>query len=222
VGNHELALLEGVTELADFPEPEKLAERIKDDVLAGKVTAAFAHAGWFFTHAGVHNALLQRLRAEMRTASDRRFSLRRLADHVNQKLRGAVEAGDFTDPVFAVGPARGGEDERGGIFWADFDFELHSPARAPRMHQVFGHTPEGYAGARFRASTDGRRINIDIGIAEDYGGNLGYLEIVGREAVAHYIENGDEHVETMGVAPVAPKRKEPEPPAVPTQEEKVS
>ena len=53
---------------------------------------------------------------------------------------------------------------------------MKAPARAPRVHQVFGHTPEGYKGATFRRTSDGRRINIDIGIVEDHGGNLGYLE----------------------------------------------
>jgi hypothetical protein len=203
LGNHEVSLLEGDFSLADFPEPETLAARIREDVLARRVQAAYSHAGWFFTHAGVHHGLLQRLRTEM----GKRFTLLRLAEHLNQKLVTAAETGSYSDQIFAVGVGRGGEDDRGGIFWADFDLEMVSPRRAPTMHQVFGHTPEGYEGARFRASTDGRRINVDIGIAETYGGNLGYLEIAGREAVAHYIEDGVEQVESMGVAPVVPRPK---------------
>ena len=73
---------------------------------------------------------------------------------------------------------------------------MKAPARAPRVHQVFGHTPEGYKGATFRRTSDGRRINIDIGIVEDHGGNLGYLEIQGREARAHYLTEGREVIET--------------------------
>ena len=203
LGNHEVSLLEGDLSLADFPEPESMASRVREDVLALRVQAAYSHAGWFFTHAGVHHGLLQRLRGEM----GKRFTLPRLAKLLNEKLVNAAATGDYADPIFAVGVVRGGEEERGGIFWADFDLEMASPRRAPAMHQVFGHTPEGYQGARFRASTDGRRINVDIGIADAYGGNLGYLEIAGREALAHYFEEGIEHVESMGLAPLAKRRK---------------
>ncbi len=214
LGNHEVALLEGYFDLADFPEPEKLAERIRQDVLDGRVQAAFAHAGWLFTHAGVHYNLLQQLRAEMQGSGEtpRRFTPRRLAAHLNGRFRAAVTAADYSDPIFAVGLARGGDDATGGIFWADYDEELMAPARAPRIHQVFGHTPEGYEGARFRQTSDGRRINIDIGIAEDYGGNLGYLEIRGREAIAHYLTEGGDETESLGSAPLA-RPPHPRPPA---------
>lgn len=215
LGNHEVSLLEGDYSLADIPEPEKMAERIRADVLAGKVQAAYSHAGWLFTHAGVTYPLLQSLRSDMRAESEtvKRFTLPRLVAHINARFMDAVAEGRFSHPMFAVGEARGGETKLGGIFWADFDFELESPARAPRIHQVFGHTPEGYEGARFRSSTDGRRVNIDIGINEDYGGNHGYLEIRGREAIAHYLEEAGERTESMGVAPRARVRKPVEPAA---------
>lgn len=205
LGNHEVSLLEGIYDLTDFPDPESLARRIRSDVIEGRVQAAYAHAGWLFTHAGVHMNLLQLLRAEMKSAQGikHRFTPPRLAAHLNARLRHAVEVEEFTDPIFAVGHARGGEEDTGGIFWADFDRELEAPARAPRLHQVFGHTPEGYEGARFRKTSDGRRINIDIGIAEDYGGNLGYLEIRDREAMAHYLHGEAEEVERLGTAPLA-------------------
>ncbi len=118
-----------------------------------------------------------------------------------------MESGDFSDPIFKVGEARGGDHATGGIFWSDFDVEMLAPARAPRIHQVLGHTPEGYEGARFRRTSDGRRINIDIGIADQYGGNLGYLEIRGREAFAHYVLDGGEEVESLGSAPLARVRR---------------
>jgi hypothetical protein len=209
LGNHEVHLLEGGHDLTNFPEPEALAERIRQDVLDGKVQAAFAHAGWLFTHAGLHFNLLQRLRGDMQASAEtkQRFTLRRLAAHLNLKLRNAIEHSDYSHPIFAVGKARGGDSETGGIFWADFDSELKTPARAPRVHQVFGHTPEGYKGARFRQTTDGRRINIDIGIVEDFGGNLGYLEILGREAIAHYFVGDHEEIESLGRAPLARPRK---------------
>ncbi len=210
LGNHEVMLLEGIYGVADFPEPEKLAERIREDVLTGKVQAAHAYNGWLFTHAGLHHTLRQRLRAEIRATGVKRITLPRLAQHINNKFRDAVETGTFTDPLFAVGRARGGENELGGIFWADFDWEMVSPARAPRIHQVFGHTPEGYEGARFRSSNDGRRINVDIGISDAYGGNHGYLEIVGREAFAHYLGDDDtEVVESMGMAAAIRRRDKP-------------
>jgi hypothetical protein len=210
LGNHEIALLEGFYDLTDFPKPEALADRIRSDVGEGRVQAAYAHAGWFFTHAGIHYNLLQSLRAEMSAGDKRqRFTPPRLASLLNQKLRTAVETNEFTDPIFAVGQARGGEKATGGIFWSDFDEELEAPRRAPRLHQVFGHTPEGYEGARFRRTSDGRRINIDIGIAEEYGGNLGYLEIREREAVAHYLEGDEEIVESLGAAPLSRRRRKP-------------
>jgi hypothetical protein len=208
LGNHEVSLLEGEYDITDIPDPQALARRISRDVLEKKVQAAFAHRGWLFTHAGLHMNLMQRLAAEMKTLEDRpRFTPRRLAHNLNQRLRQAVASGIYTDPIFAVGRARGGEDATGGIFWADFDEELRAPSRAPRIHQVFGHTPEGYSGARFRRTSDGRRINIDIGIVEDHGGNLGYLEIRGREAVAHYLSEDAEETESLGQAPLARRRK---------------
>jgi hypothetical protein len=207
LGNHELSLLEGHFDLTNFPNPETLAERIRTDTLDGRVQAAYAHNGWLFTHAGLHMNLLQSLHAEMKAEKTQRFTLRRLAQHLNQRTRQGVEANSFEHQIFAVGKARGGDSDTGGIFWADFDQELRAPSRAPRFHQVFGHTPEGYEGARFRQTSDGRRINIDIGIAEEYGGNLGYLEILGREALAHYLENGGEEIISLGRAPLAHTRK---------------
>jgi hypothetical protein len=212
LGNHEVSLLEGAYDITDIPDPQGLARRISRDVLEKKVQAAFAHRGWLFTHAGLHMNLLQRLAAEMKSVEGRpRFTPRRLAHNLNQRLRQAVETNTYADPIFAVGRARGGEEATGGIFWADFDEELQAPARAPRIHQVFGHTPEGYTGARFRRTSDGRRINIDIGIVEDHGGNLGYLEIRGREAVAHYLSPDGEETEVLGEAPLARRRNETPP-----------
>lgn len=207
LGNHEVMLLEGDFQFADFPNPEKMANRIREDVLAGRVLAAHAYGGWLFTHAGAGFSLLQRLRNEMRGSEERpkRFTLKRLAAHLNQKLHVAVRNADYSDPIFAIGEARGGESATGGIFWADYDEELHAPSRAPRFHQVFGHTPEGYKGAKFRRATDGRRINIDIGINDDLGGNMGYLEIRNREAIAHYINKDGVVVESLGVAERLPK-----------------
>lgn len=211
LGNHEVSLLEGDYDLTDFSETEaaEAAVRIRQDVVDGKVQAAFARNGWLFTHAGLHMNLLQSLRADMNASGKERFTPRRLASHLNQRFRSAVESGNFDDPIFAVGKARGGDAGTGGIFWADFDSEMKAPARAPRVHQVFGHTPEGYKGATFRRTSDGRRINIDIGIVEDHGGNLGYLEIQGREALAHYLSEGREVIETLGSAPLARRHKEP-------------
>lgn len=205
LGNHEVALVEGDFTMADFPHPEVLADRIKGDVMSGRVRAAYAHGGWLFTHAGVGYPLLSRLRKELRERSEKpaRFTPNRLAAMLNAKLKYAVENGVYTDPIFDVGEARGGEKATGGIFWADYDEELHAPARAPWFHQVFGHTPEGYEGAKFRNATDGRRINIDIGITDAMGGNLGYLEIRGREAIAHYLHDDAEEVESFGTAPLA-------------------
>ena len=203
VGNHEVMLLEGDFSHADFPGARAMAGRVAEDILAGRVRAAWAHGGWLFTHAGVVHSQILRLRGEMRAATERprRFSIRRLAEHLDGKLHAAVQAGTYTDPIFDVGTSRGGDERDGGIFWADFDDELETPRRAPRIHQVFGHTPEGYHGARFRASGDGRRINIDIGITDDYGGNLGWLEIRGREAVAHYITAEGIETVSLGEAP---------------------
>ena len=209
LGNHELMLLEGDYSLADFSEPKKLAEEIREDVVEGKVQAAFSYGGWFFTHAGVAAGLLTKLRGEMRAQSERprRFSLKRLAEHINNKLKDAARTGDYIDAIFTVGAPRGGDKgDTGGIFWADFDEELHTPRRVPKVHQVFGHTPEGYTGARFRKTSDGRRLNIDLGISEEYGGNLGYLAIQGRQATAVYLNDEGAETEPMGEAPAQEKR----------------
>jgi hypothetical protein len=220
LGNHEVSLLEGNYDLTDFASPETLAARIRIDVQERKVKAAYAHRGWLFTHAGLHYNLLQSLRADMQSSEEKkRFTPPRLAHHLNRRLRRAVQSGDYSDPIFAVGRARGGEEDTGGIFWADFDEELKTPARAPRIHQVFAHTPEGYRGARFRRTSDSRRINIDIGIVEDHGGNRGYLEILGREAVGHYFVGDREEIELLGEAPLArPRREGPKEPIPPGDE----
>ena len=129
--------------------------------------------------------MLKQLVAEVRAKfSHGRVTVAAVARHINQTVRQAVEAEDYSHPVFDIGPARGGPHAGGGIFWADFDAEHREPVRHPRLWQVFGHSPPVNSHDKpFRVTSDRQRINVDIGICEHYGGNLGFLELERNEVV---------------------------------------
>ncbi len=178
VGNHELALAQGDYSISDFPKPEALGKQLAKLIRMGRFQAARAYRQYLMTHAGVSTELMRYLIAELRKKSEHRITVAALARHLNQELKAAFLKDDFSHPMFHVGPARGGNHSRGGVFWADFDFDHDTVSRHPEIWQIFGHTPPSNGGAPFRVSPDARRINIDVGICGRYGGYRAYVKVL--------------------------------------------
>ena len=177
VGNHELALAQGDYSISDLPKPEALGKQLAKLIRMGRLQAARAYRQYLMTHAGVSTELMRYLIAELREKSHRRITVAALVRHLNQELKAAFLKDDFSHPIFDVGPARGGSHSRGGVFWADFDFDHDTVSRHPEVWQIFGHTPPN-GGAPFRVSPDARRINIDVGICGRYGGYRAYVKVL--------------------------------------------
>jgi hypothetical protein len=177
VGNHELALAQGDYSISDLRKPEALGAQLAKLIRRGRLQAARAYRQYLMTHAGVSTELMRYLIAELHKKSQRRITVAALARHLNQELKAAFLKDDFSHPMFHVGPARGGSHSRGGVFWADFDFDHDTVSRHPELWQIFGHTPPN-GGAPFRVSPDARRINIDVGICGRYGGYRAYVKVL--------------------------------------------
>ena len=177
VGNHELALAQGDYSISDMSKPEALGAQLAKLIRMGRLQAARAYRQYLMTHAGVSTELMRYLIVELRKKSQSRITVAALARHLNQALKAAFLKDDFSHPIFHVGPARGGSHSRGGVFWADFDFDHDTVTRHPEVWQIFGHTPPN-GGAPFRVSPDARRINIDVGICGRYGGYRAYVKVL--------------------------------------------
>ncbi len=177
VGNHELALAQGDYSISDMSKPEALGAQLAKLIRMGRLQAARAYRQYLMTHAGVSTELMRYLIVELRKKSQSRITVAALARHLNQALKAAFLKDDFSHPIFHVGPARGGSHSRGGVFWADFDFDHDTVTRHPEVWQIFGHTPPN-GGAPFRVSLDARRINIDVGICGRYGGYRAYVKVL--------------------------------------------
>lgn len=177
VGNHELALAREDYSLTDLANPQPLGKKLNQVIRRGSLQAARAYRQYLITHAGVSDELLNILMNRIRQQSPKRVTVAALARYLNLQLKEAFRHDDFTHPMFHIGRSRGGSHEGGGIFWADFDFEHNSEARHPRVWQIFGHTPPQESGRPFRVSPDRRRVNIDVGICEHYGGHLAYVKL---------------------------------------------
>ena len=177
LGNHELALLAGNTWMTNFSDPQSLGRKLKADVLSGAVQGAFAQQGYLFTHAGLRSDIRQHLLGT-RSVSQCVDATEILADRINEVLVHAVKSGDFSDPCFFVGPARGGNHPVGGTFWTDAEEELHCSDHADAIRQIVGHTAQ----REITTNPSGRIIDIDVGIY--YFGGRAYLEIRDGEATA--------------------------------------
>ncbi|MBN2453658.1 MAG: transglycosylase SLT domain-containing protein, partial [Candidatus Omnitrophica bacterium] len=66
--------------------------------------------------------------------------------------------------------------------------ELISEENELEVDQVVAHSPEHMPGAEVRMSIGQRVINTDVGYAEGYGGNIGYLEMNGDTARAYAVK----------------------------------
>jgi hypothetical protein len=176
-GSHELMLLEGDHRYVNFEKPSELAGQFREEIVNGKLRAAWTDGIRLFSHAGVRTKLRQWLENGIMEADNRQFTperLRRIADTANQRLREAVAEGSYQGPLFYIDKSRGGSDPYGGLFWGDAE-NLIGSEQAFEMSQVFGHTPTGKPA--LEVEYVGSLINIDCGMYSGYGGNCGYLEI---------------------------------------------
>ena len=202
VGNHELMRAEG--SLRDAHPAESSAAAVagvmqwKVDVKSGAVRASYSDGPYFFTHAGVRPALLERLPTS---------SIGDLVSYLNDRLRDAVvachenpvrgryleRACRFKDDIFTAGIDRGGRGV-GGTFWTDWRILEGSPAEAlPDAVQIVGHSAarcrprRGSPCEPIRFRSDLRAVVIDAGLSKAYASNRAYLEIDGS-IYAHWLE----------------------------------
>lgn len=93
-----------------------------------ELTAAIYEDDYVITHGGV-TRLLGR---NFERPSD-------LVDWLNEELKWYIDrpvAPDSLSPIFHIGSCRGGREQSGGIFWADYRYEKFDI----RFNQVFGHS----------------------------------------------------------------------------------
>jgi hypothetical protein len=178
-GNHELMLLQGSYHYANFPDPERLAREIGEEILAGTIVASFSDGSRLYTHAGLRSEIRQAVEGEAGSAPagvrSRRGRLERLSGRLNEIFRSSLREGDLeSHPIFHVDRGRGGRYDIGGIFWGDYG-RICASAAAYDIPQVFGHTPTGTCGVAHSRSL--RLIDVDAGMCPVYGGNRVYLQI---------------------------------------------
>ncbi|MGD9015592.1 MAG: helix-hairpin-helix domain-containing protein, partial [Candidatus Omnitrophota bacterium] len=171
LGNHELMILQGDLRYAlqaglDLAQIERLQTDIIEDIKNGNIVAAHQSGDRILVHAGIVPEISQN-----KPVGD-------LVKELNQKLVNAARNNDYSDPIFGVGRSRGGLQEYPGIFWADFNDDL-SPIADKLMPQVVGHTPLDENNNKVNYIREkGNVINIDVGIAEYYGGGRDALALV--------------------------------------------
>lgn len=176
-GNHELMLLQGNYDNANFQKPFELAEQFQEEIAGGKLQAAWTDGIRLFSHAGVRTKLRQWLEGKTKGTESREYTPKRLSDIVDAANIALIEAAannKYKGPLFYVDSSRGGRDDYGGLFWGDAK-NLVGSELAFEMPQVFGHTPTGRPA--LGVEYGGSLINIDCGMYRGYGGNSGYLEI---------------------------------------------
>lgn len=176
-GNHELMLLQGNYDNANFQKPFELAEQFREEIASGKLQAAWTDGIRLFSHAGVRTKLRQWLEGKTNGTRSGEYIPKRLSDIVdaaNIAVIKAVANNNYEGPLFYVDSSRAGRDPYGGLFWGDAR-NLVGSEQAFEMPQVFGHTPTGKPA--LEVEYGGSLINIDCGMYRGYGGNCGYLEI---------------------------------------------
>ena len=166
IGNHESPFLCGIGGFAGQNEWLFCQAELDRSFRDGRWTPALAVDGWLITHGGLNPYLLRM------DAGSSAFGALRLKGRIDdvemvaQAIRDAFEerlVSGQKEPLFDwCGPARGGFDPCGGIFWCDWrelmnaDQKLRSPLR-----QIVGHTPR----TDVQVTADGRFWCIDVGAA---------------------------------------------------------
>lgn len=197
VGNHELALVSGDLSMTNVADAESLAQQLRQSIVRGRMHAARAYHHYLITHAGVCPSLMGRLIHELCAEPGAPTTVAAIARHLNRILREAVAHHDYSHPIFHCGPARGGADASGGIFWADFDAEQGVEISPLRVWQVFGHTPPFRGQTPFRVLPEFRCINVDVGMAEHYGGYLGYARLLRGRVLGMHCDADGVHEEVL-------------------------
>lgn len=180
IGNHELMVLEGIYKLASqvIIDPEQFALKVKEEIKLGKVKLAYTDGKRLFVHAGLRtkmrDLLIQELTAKKRCSSEDLY-LGDLVDYLNELLIQAVEADDFSHPIFNVGISRGGDQSIGGILWEDIS-EILKSKRALDVAQVIGHNPPRHLqDPMIRITESQKLVAVDAGLNPAYGGNRAYV-----------------------------------------------
>lgn len=135
IGNHELPHLWPDAGFPTFGGQRPIAPVLRDALLSayrdGKLVPAYAHERWLLTHAGTTNTYIN----ECRDAAD---AAERLCVFFRRRLENRQHRALFD----AVGPARGGHDLHGGIFWSDWSELALWSTPDLLLPQIFGHTPQ--------------------------------------------------------------------------------
>lgn len=194
-GNHELLLIQGNFQYADFAGREKLRKEFLSEVARGELTAAYTDKRWLFTHAGLRSKVRNHLLDEIlkrRPGWDRDdIDLQALCGQINDVFARSVASGDFASHViFNIDECRGGSDEYGGLFWGDYA-PLAGSLGASKIPQVFGHTPS--LEHHIRHTSGFKLINIDVGISKVFGEGRAFLSIDGGERIVAH-EKGHEKI----------------------------
>lgn len=101
---------------------------------------------WLFSHAGLNPRFINPY-AELNEAY-----FNDLNDHLTVKMFAGI-----VDPALAIGKARGGKAEVGGVIWQDFNHEFEPIAG---LNQIFGHTNCPYV----TTFDQGQNICVDCGL----------------------------------------------------------
>jgi len=168
-------LVQGYYGMCDFEQPEDLAEEIREEILTGRIQAAFVWGDRIYVHAGIRLRILEEIGTTLAIQpNDWEASYDRIADYLNELAASAVDKNDYSHPIFWIDSARGGRDEAGGIFWADYR-DLRYESLNP-LRQVVGHSPPlRKIKDAIRWTLNKRIINIDTGINPRCGDNIGWL-----------------------------------------------
>lgn len=157
---------------------------LKTDIANGNIVAAYSAGGRLFIHGGA----LPHITGEM--------TIDEVVEYLNKRLRDAVERKDFADKIFNIGYSRGGKGDA-GIFWADYYRDIRSGKDI--VKQIIGHTPEVRKGSEVRKTINDKCINVDVGHAEYYGGNRGYLVMKNNVANAYSLKKVKVPVDTDAI-----------------------
>lgn len=179
LGNHELLPLQGNYQFANYSDPQIFREKIKQDVLDGRVQLAHFDGKRLFLHAGLRTEIRDILISEIRGVFGRIFGTKvngyQLADHMNALLKKAVKTNDFSHPIFRIGKSRGGEYPVGGVLWEDLS-EMQDSLRARDIPQIIAHNPP--RGDMLIQMTESLRlIDVDAGCCKAFGGNNAYIKL---------------------------------------------
>ncbi|MBA3814954.1 MAG: metallophosphoesterase [Parachlamydiaceae bacterium] len=187
-GNHELMVLQGNFHYAKhvIKNPVKFSEKIKTEILNGKVRLAYTDGKRLYTHAGLRSKLREQIINEIREKqpfADHQIFVEDIVDHLNNLLVKAIENNDFTHAIFNVGYSRGGKHSIGGVLWEDASEMLRS-SRALVVPQVIGHNPpRSREEPPIRITESKRLVIVDAGLNPIYGGHQAYVIFEGADII---------------------------------------